>query len=230
MIGTTRIIHYDDLPQGGFAGITERRMVMNPDAFPQARGREDISHGFGDFIYLSLGQFLPNNGAPLHPHADVDIVSIVFNGGVGHKGTLGDGTEIHAPEVQVQRAGTGIQHAEFNLGDKHADFAQLWFRPPQQGLEPAYRNIKLSHERLTTVLGGHNDSFDSNMACKVGYVAAGEQVSADGAFVALVIEGRGIANDIEVKKAELIQGENLQYTASEPVGLVLISSNAGGEQ
>ena len=228
-MSTTRIIHYDDLPQGGFAGIMERRMVMNPDAFPMARGREDISCGFGDFIYLSLGQFLPNDGAPLHPHADVDIVSVVFNGSVGHKGTLGDGTELHAPEVQVQRAGTGMQHAEFNLGETHADFAQIWFNPPQQGLEPAYRNFKLSPDSLTTVLGGDDNSFDSNMVCKVGYLPAGEQMSADGAFVALVTEGHGVANDIEAKKGDLVQGEGFYFTARGLVGLVVISPNARGE-
>ena len=228
-MSTTRIICYDDLPQGGFAGILERRMVMNPDAFPQARGREDISYGLGDFIYLSLGQFLPNDGAPLHPHADVDIVSVVFNGSIGHSGTLGDGTEIHAPEVQVQRAGTGMQHAEFNIGDTHADFTQIWFKPPQQGLEPAYRNFKLSPNRLMTVLGGDDNSFDSNMVCKVGYLPAGEQVLADGAFVALIIEGHGVANDIEVRQGELVQGESLHFRATGRVGLVVISTNTREE-
>jgi len=228
-MSTTRIIHYDDLPQGGFAGIMERRMVMNPDAFPMARGREDISHGLGDFIYLSFGQFLPNDGAPMHPHAEVDIVSVVFNGSIGHKGTLGDGTEIYAPEVQVQRAGTGMQHAEFNLGDTPAEFAQIWFKPPQQRLAPAYRNFKLSENHMTTVLGGDDNSFNSNMVCKVGHLSGGEQISAKGAFVALITEGHGVANDIEVKKGDLVQGEGLHFSASELVGLVVISSNAGGQ-
>lgn len=220
-----RIIHYNDLPQGGFAGIVERHMAMNPELWPEAKGRTDISHGLGDFIYLALGQFLPNDGAPLHPHSNVDIVSVVFSGSVGHKGTLGDGTAIHAPEVQVQRAGTGMQHAEFNLGDKPADIAQIWFKPPEAGLEPAYKNFKLSKNKLTTVLGGENGSFNSNMVCRVGYLATGEEIKLNSPFVALITQGDGNANGEAVGKGDLIEGDSLMFIAGRNLGLALIHPN-----
>lgn len=222
---STRVIHYSDLPQGGFAGIVEKQMVLNPELWPKAAGRNDISHGLGDFIYLALGQFLPNDGAPIHPHNDVDIVSVVFNGDVGHKGTLGDGTEIHAPEVQVQRAGSGMQHSEFNLNDTPADIAQIWFKPPEVGLEPAYKNFKLSNDTLTTVLGGEGGSFESNMTCQVGYLPADNRVSVDEPFVALVTDGEGLANDIVVKKGDLIEGARLDFVARTKVGLALVYAN-----
>ena len=221
----TRVIHYDDLPQGGFAGIIERKMVLNPELWPNAKDRMDISHGLGDFIYLALGQFLPNDGAPLHPHNDVDIVSVVFSGSVGHKGTLGDGTSIHAPEVQVQRAGTGMQHAEFNLNDTPADIAQIWFKPPKAGLDPAYKNFKLSKDELTTVLGGKNGSFDSNMTCEVGYLNPGKEISLDIPFVVLITQGNGTANGISVTKGDLIEGKALKFTAGADLGLVIIHEN-----
>lgn len=222
---TQRIIHYDDLPQGGFAGIVERQMVLNPELWPKAKNRNDISHGLGDFIYLALGQFLPNDGAPLHPHNDVDIVSVVFSGSVGHKGTLGDGTAIHAPEVQVQRAGTGMEHAEFNLTDTPADIAQIWFRPPKTGLEPAYKNFKLVDAHLTTVLGGENGSFDSRMVCKVGFLPAGGNLALNQPFVLLITQGKGLINGEPVSKGDLIEGTALQFTADEAVGLALIYAN-----
>lgn len=221
-----RIIHYDDLPQGGFAGIVEKQMVLNPDRWPRARRRDDISYGMGDLIYLSLGQFLPNDGSPLHPHDNVDIVSVVFNGSVGHKGTLGDGTEIHAPEVQVQRAGTGIQHAEFNLNDTPADIAQIWFKPPEIGLDPAYKNFKLNEGRLTTVLGGTGGSFTSNMVCKVGYLPAGEAVEMSQPFVLLMTRGGGHVNGEPVAKGDLVEGEALAFQAGHNAGLVLIYANS----
>ena len=221
----TKVIHYDDLPQGGFAGIVEKHMVLNPELWKDAKDRTDISHGLGDFIYLALGQFLPNDGAPLHPHNDVDIVSVVFNGSVGHEGTLGDGTSIHAPEVQTQRAGTGMQHSEFNLNDTPADIAQIWFKPPRLGLDPAYKNFKLSKNELTTVLGGANGSFDSNMVCKVGYLDAGKEILLEKPFVALITQGKGVANCINVTKGDLIEGETLQFTAGKDLGLALIHAN-----
>ncbi|WP_022952430.1 pirin family protein [Leucothrix mucor] len=225
MSTTQRVIHYDDLPQSGFAGITERHMVQNPDLWPRSRGRTDISHGLGDFIYLALGQFLPNDGAPLHPHHDVDIVSVVFSGSVGHKGTLGDGTAIHAPEVQVQRAGTGMQHSEFNLRDTAADFAQIWFKPPQNGLEPAYKNFKIDDNGLTTVLGGEDGSFNSNMVCKVGYLAVGKSVAVPQPFIVLITQGDATANGVPVAKGDLIEGSSLELTAGPDLGLALIYEN-----
>ncbi|WP_218061282.1 pirin family protein [Pseudoalteromonas luteoviolacea] len=138
-----RIIDKQTLPLGGFAGIVETRMAMSPRAWPHARSNSQISHGLDDFIYLAYGHFKPNNGAPIHPHTDVDIVSFITSGSVGHQGSLGDGTVINGPGVQVQRAGTGMQHAEFSVNDEKAGIVQIWFLPPRNGLTPAYQDFKL---------------------------------------------------------------------------------------
>lgn len=220
-----RIIHREDLPLGGFAGIVETRMAMSPAIWQDAAGREDISHGLGDFIYLASGYFKPHDGAPIHPHNDVDIVSVILSGAVGHKGTLGDGTVIEGPGVQVQRAGTGMQHAEFSLSDSQADIIQIWFRPPQNGLEPAYQNFTLNKGELTTVLGGsNNDTFDSTMTCQVGFISKGNTVRTDQPFVAMITKGAAVANGKPVKEGDLIEGESLHLSSEEDFGLVLITA------
>lgn len=220
-----RIIHREDLPLGGFAGIVETRMAMSPAIWKEARQRREISHGLGDFIYLASGYFKPNDGAPIHPHNDVDIVSVILSGAVGHKGTLGDGTVIKGPGVQVQRSGTGMQHAEFSLSDSKADIIQIWFKPPQRGLTPAYQNFKLKPGQLTTVLGGTNDdSFDSNMTCQVGFVSKGKTISTKQPFVAMITKGTAMANGISVKEGDLIEGKVLELTSGADFGLVLITS------
>lgn len=219
-----RIIHRDDLPLGGFAGIVETRMAMSPAIWPEAGQHHDISHGLDDFIYLASGFFKPNDGAPLHPHNDVDIVSVILSGAVGHKGTLGDGTVIKGPGVQVQRAGTGMQHAEFSLSDSKADIIQIWFRPPQNGLTPAYQNFTLKPDQMTTVLGGkEDDSFDSTMTCQVGYVSPGKTISTAQPFVAMITGGSAVANGTTVKEGDLIEGEMLSLSSEENFGLVLIT-------
>ncbi len=223
---TLRIIHQEDLPLGGFAGIVETRMVMNPTIWKDAAKRSDISHGLDDFIYLASGYFKPNDGAPIHPHNDVDIVSVILNGSVGHKGTLGDGTVINGPGVQVQRAGTGMQHAEFSLNDTKADIIQIWFKPPKTGLKPSYRNFTLKKNELTTVLGGDGDNtFDSTMTCQVGFVSKGRVISSSQSFVAMITRGTAVANGINVKEGDLIEGEALTLSSEENFGLVLIQKN-----
>lgn len=221
-----KIVRIEDLPLGGFAGIVERKMVLSPEVWQEAQSDKSISHGLGDFIYLANGHFKPSEGVPIHPHQDVDIVSVILNGSVGHKGTLGDGTEIEGPGVQVQRAGTGMRHAEFNLKDTKADIIQIWFLPPTNGLEPAYQNFKLEKNQLTTVLGSNDDnSFDSKMTCQVGYVAAEQVIRCEQPFVALITEGNAVANGISVKQGDLFEGNSLDILSKEDFGLVIIHEN-----
>jgi len=224
-----RTINRNDLPLGGFAGIVETQMVLSPLVWPDASHRNDISHGLGDFIYLSSGYFKPNDGAPIHPHSDVDIVSVILSGEVGHKGTLGDGTAIKGPGVQVQRAGTGMQHSEFSLHDSQADFVQIWIRPPEVGLTPNYQSFQLREDELTTVLGGRDgDTFHSNMVCRVGFVPEGESVQTDQPFVAMIFQGSAAANGKAVRAGDLIEGEELNLSSDEKFGLILLQETQKG--
>jgi len=88
----------------------------------------------------------------VHPHRDVDIVSVILNGRVGHRGSLGDGSVIEGPGIQVQRAGSGMQHAEFSLEDRKAELVQIWFLPPERGLTPNYPNFSLKSVEMADPL------------------------------------------------------------------------------
>ena len=198
-------------------------MVVSSKIMPGAANRKDISHGLGDFIYLSSGHFKPHDGAPLHPHDNMDIVTVVLSGSIAHAGTLGDGTVIHAPGVQVQRAGTGMRHSEMNPGDSKAEFVQIWFLPPKEGLPPDYRNITLEEGKLTTLLGGDcADCFDNKMTCKAGEIPAGGSLDCDQQFVALIIEGDATANGIRATRGDLLEGDRLHIDAISKLEIILI--------
>ncbi len=223
-----RIIHKDDLPVGGFAGIVETQMVISPAMSVDAKHNDKISHGLKDFIYLATGYFKPKDGAPIHPHQDVDIVTVVINGAIGHAGTLGDGTVIEGPGVQVQRAGSGMQHSEFNIRDTNAEFVQLWFLPPETDLHPDYQDIKLHASGLKTVLGGEDDgTFHNNMVCQVGHLDKGQSVESTLPFIALITNGSAYANGIQVTAGDLIEGQTLNLMANDSVSLVLIQDKSG---
>lgn len=218
------VIRYKDLPLGGFAGVIEKQMLMNTDLWPHSKKR-GLSSGLGDLIYLSMGYFKANDGTPLHPHTDVDIVSFIYSGEIGHKGTLGEGTTIKGPGVQVQRAGTGMRHAEFSITNEKAELAQIWFRPPKKGLKPDYKSFSIDGIGLTTVYGGENDSFDSNMTCKLGFLEAGTEINIKNRFVAVLFEGSAQANGVEISEKDLVEGKNLNFISSTKVGLILIQKN-----
>ncbi|NOQ16346.1 MAG: Pirin-like protein [Methyloprofundus sp.] len=218
-----RVIHVSDLPLGGFAGIVEKQMVISPKLKKSASSRSDISLGLGSFIYLATGHFKPNDGAPLHSHDNVDIVTVVLSGSVKHAGTLGDGSVVSAQQVQVQRAGEGMMHSEVNPNNDHTDFVQIWFLPPEQNLTPDYQNIILQENELITVLGGGDPlRFANKMTCKVGSLAMSEQLDCEQAYVVLITDGTAIANGTEVTKGDLLEGEGLHLEAMSKLGLVLI--------
>jgi len=218
-----RIIHVSDLPLGGFAGIVEKQMVISPKLKKSASLRTDISWGLDSFIYLATGYFKPNDGAPLHPHDNVDIVTVVLSGSVKHAGTLGDGSVVHAQQVQVQRAGAGMMHSEVSPSDERANFVQIWFLPPEQNLTPDYQNIILQENKLTTVLGGDDPlRFANAMTCKVGQLGMGESLNCEQAYVVLITGGIALANGIEVTKGDLLEGERLNLKAKSKLGLVFI--------
>lgn len=100
------ILHRDTLTLGGFAGLKEHRLVGDPRAFG-AHVPAGSWPGIGNFVYLADARFLPHGETGMHPHHEIDVISVMVEGRIAHGGTLGEGEEIGPHEVQVQRAGGG---------------------------------------------------------------------------------------------------------------------------
>ena len=97
---------------------------------------ENISHGkirvFNDDVVKA------KKGFDTHPHEEMEIVSIILDGEMVHKDTMGNETTIKKNDVQRMTAGTGLYHSEFNLSDKPVHFYQIWITPDKKGLDPSY--------------------------------------------------------------------------------------------
>ena len=106
------IMHKDDLPLGGFAGLTEKRLVVDERLWD---GPEKSWSGLGDFVYLADANFQPKGQTNMHPHKEIDVISVMVDGQIEHEGSLEHGKSIVANQVQVQRAGgEGFSHNEIN--------------------------------------------------------------------------------------------------------------------
>lgn len=80
----------------------------------------------------------PQTGFPPHPHRDMEIITYVRTGAISHRDSLGNAGATRAGDVQVMSAGTGIQHAEYNLEDEETTLFQIWIIPDQRGGEPSW--------------------------------------------------------------------------------------------
>lgn len=80
----------------------------------------------------------PGTGFPLHPHANMEIITYVREGAITHQDNLGNRGRTTAGDVQVMSAGTGIRHAEYNLEPGVTRIFQIWILPDQPGGQPCW--------------------------------------------------------------------------------------------
>jgi quercetin 2,3-dioxygenase len=110
----------------------------------------------------------PGGGFDMHPHRDMEIITVVLSGALEHKDSMGNGRVIRPGEVQYMAAGTGILHSEFNPSRTDpVHLLQIWILPDQKGVKPAYaeRSLKSAPSgRLNLVASktGRDDSIAIN--------------------------------------------------------------------
>lgn len=93
---------------------------------------------WGDLRVWNDDAIAPDAGFPPHPHRDMEIITYVRKGAISHKDSLGNEGRTAAGDVQVMSAGTGIQHAEYNLEDEETTLFQIWIIPDRRGGEPTW--------------------------------------------------------------------------------------------
>jgi hypothetical protein len=103
--------------------------------------------GWGTLRVINDDTVEPGGGFPTHGHRDMEIVSVVLDGALQHRDSMGNGTIISAGEVQRMSAGTGVTHSEFNPSTTtRCRFLQLWIRPRTSGGRPGYEQKRISPE------------------------------------------------------------------------------------
>lgn len=92
----------------------------------------------GPLLVLADATFAPHSRFPLHPHREMEILSIVVDGTLSHHGDQAHGATLGSRSAQLISARTGIVHAEGNDTDRATRMLQLWFQPREEGGAPAY--------------------------------------------------------------------------------------------
>ena len=220
------ILHRDDLPLGGFAGLKEHRLIMDPRAFGEHTD-PGTWPGIGNFVYLADARFNPHGDTTMHSHKEIDVISVMVEGRIAHEGSLEHGQELNAGDVQVQRAGgEGFSHNEVNPDDSENRMIQIWVLPETSGEAAGYKVYTPDVENLTRIYGGPTDqgvTFASKTEIDVLLLNARQNFDHKGDTIAYLIKGKAIANDTTVKDGDVIKTQRLKLDAETDLMMVMVS-------
>ncbi len=96
-------------------------------------------------------------GFDMHPHSNMEIITIPLEGALEHKDSKGNNGVIEHGDVQVMSAGTGIYHSEYNKNkDKPVKLLQIWVFTNKRNVTPRYGQITMNladrHNRLQQII------------------------------------------------------------------------------
>lgn len=114
--------------------------------------------GFGRLVCHNEDVLEPRAGYPDHPHRDLEIVTWVLAGELRHRDSEGRSGVVPAGQVQHLTAGSGVLHQEY-AGPAATRFVQMWVRPDEPGLPPAYTQAAVPDADGWVPIAGEPDAL-----------------------------------------------------------------------
>ncbi len=171
---------------------------------------------FGKLRVLNDDIVAPSRGFGMHPHQDMEIITIPLSGALKHADNMGNEAVITTGEVQVMSAGTGVLHSEHNASDTEpVNLFQIWIFTDQNGHKPRYGQKFFSPEgrqgkwQLLVSSDGREDSLRIHQNAFISTINSDElaetlyQLKSPGnGIYFMVTEGAVIIEETELGKRD----------------------------
>jgi redox-sensitive bicupin YhaK (pirin superfamily) len=176
-----------------------------------------IRSAFGSLVAFNDDFVEAGKGFGIHPHANMEIISILLKGKMNHIDSLGYKTVIEEGGVQIMSAGNGLRHEEYNIGEDEVNFLQIWIQPKLQNITPRYQQRAFPKEKrrnqLKTILSNEEGLehcwINQNAKLSLGYFDTAQEITyqfnpVNKCLFVFVIEGEIRIDGIDVNERNAI--------------------------
>lgn len=195
-------------------------------SFAQYYSPEDVH--FGALRVLNDDVVEGGMGFGMHPHDNMEIITIPLQGRLQHKDSMGFEDIISPGEIQIMSAGRGLMHSEHNPDPKESvNLLQIWMFPNQKNVDPRYykSSYQLEKNKLKILVGPgpqeglpwiYQSSYFSLLELEAGKEFVYDMQLKSHGLYAFVIDGELLTGDEILHKRDAImltQQQDLQIKA-----------------
>jgi quercetin 2,3-dioxygenase len=201
------------------------------------RYRDPEQMGVGPLRVFNHDRLAPGAVWPLHPHADVEGITYVWQGSFRHEDSLGNDGVLGPGGVQLMTLGSGALHSEQNASKTEPlEFLQLWILPDTPALTPEVQQRQFTQDqranRLLQVVspaGGQTIKIHQDASVYVAALTAGTEVkhefgSGRGGYLYL-IEGDAALGEHQLHRGDAVkirEEPELRIAAVDDSELILV--------
>lgn len=205
-------------------GFTDIGWLKSWHSFSFGNYYDRSNMGFGALRVVNDDVIAPGAGFGSHAHDNMEIITIVLEGAVEHKDSMGVMSQIGAGEIQIMSAGTGVIHSEHNVSrTQPLTLFQIWIEPSEYHIKPQYEqrtfnlSVKNIWKPLVSSLGHDALSIHQDAAISIATLEKGKvleyapEIQGNGIFL-MVISG-----SIEVDEEQLQERDAIEIVPMSPV-------------
>lgn len=214
-------------------GVAEHGWLHSRFSFSFAHYHNPNRMNFGVLRVINDDCIDAGMGFDMHPHKNMEIISIVTKGSLEHRDSEGNHGVIKAGEIQYMSAGSGVFHSEYAVETSDTELFQIWIYPNQEGGVPRYDQRDFNHhdktnQWVTLVSGdGREDSITIKQDAAIYLTEINESkkisipdVKKDHGRLIFIIEGK-----IEINGHVLDARDELQITDKEEYTLLALTES-----